>query len=483
MLKIHTKRIYYKFHLTVAFLMLLNLCLSAQITLPKVLGHNMVLQRNKPLLIWGWASTGEQVTVKFGGQAKEAVTDASGHWQVTLDPLVASEQPRDMTISGSDTITLKNILVGEVWLCSGQSNMEYTMSKDHKWAALAKRKPTVDELEAAKNPNIRLFLVKRKFMNPDAGHRGWDMAQDSALRSFSAVGYFFARELYKELHVPIGMISAAISGSRIEPWIPSEAFSLLHPFEGKDTLKRMEGSGRFYAEMIQPVSPYTLSGFLWYQGETNCFLAETIQYTYKMRLLMDSWRKAWMNPTLPFYYVQIAPFRYSGSTGTEETLPKFREAQALMLKLPNTGMAVITDLVDSLGDIHPPYKAEVGRRLSLWALARNYGKKVVCSGPMYKQMKIVGSTIEIAFDYCGSGLVRLDGNPLSWFTIAGADGKQVPAEAKIKGDKVVVSSPLVLAPVEVRFAWSEAAQPNLFNKEGLPAVSFRTNNPLLPLNR
>jgi sialate O-acetylesterase len=192
-----------------------------------------------------------------------------------------------------------------------------------------------------------------------------------------------------------------------------------------------------------------------------------------------------VDTSLPFYYVQIAPFYYSHSKQkiptTEETLPKFWEAQALALKISNTGMAVITDLVDSLDGIHPPYKSEVARRLSLWALAKVYGKDLVCSGPIYKQMKIVDGKIDIEFDYCGSGLISRDGKPLDWFSIAGADGKFVTANAAIKGNIVEVSSPSVSSPVEVRFAWNEVAQPNLFNKEGLPAMPFRTNNPLLNL--
>jgi sialate O-acetylesterase len=357
------------------------------------------------------------------------------------------------------------------------------MRKNSKTSSAKGQKLAEDELEIAKNPNIRIFLVNRKSMRPDPEHKGWNIARDSALRPFSAVGYFFAKELYKELHVPIGMISSAVSGSRIEPWISSEAFDSSPYFNKNDTLKISGDPGKFYPDMIQPLSPFGLRGFLWYQGETNCFLSETIQYAYKMQLLIESWRKAWLDQLLSFYYVQIAPFYYSRSKQkialTEETLPKFREAQALALKLPYTGMAVITDLVDSLDGIHPPYKSEVGRRLSLLALAKDYGKKIVYSGPMYKQMKVVGNKIEIEFDYCGIGLISRDGKSLDWFSIAGADGKFVPADAVIEGNKVVISSPVVPFPVEARFAWNEIAQPNLFNKEGLPAVPFRTNNPLL----
>jgi sialate O-acetylesterase len=460
--------------------------LKSQVTLPKIIGHNMVLQRNKPVSIWGWASSGESVTVKFGNQLKKTITDTSKQWMIKLDPLQASDKPAEMIISGNNTIVLKNILVGEVWLCSGQSNMEYSMRKNSKSAIQQLRlKPTEDELSIAGNPNIRIFLVNRKTMSPDSIHKGWSIAQDSALRAFSAVGYFYAKELFKELHVPIGVISSAVSGSRIEPWISKAVFETSDYFRKDDTLKVSSEAGKFYTTMIQPLVPFTLKGFLWYQGETNCFLRETIQYAYKMQLLINSWRSAWLDKALPFYFVQIAPFYYSSSKQkipiTKETLPKFREAQALALKIPNTGMVVITDLVDSLNGIHPLYKAEVGRRLALWSLAKDYGKDVVYSGPMYKQMRINGNTIEIEFDNCGSGLISNDGKPLSWFEIAGSDGKFAEAAAVKKGNEIIVSAPTVLSPVEVRFAWDEAAQPNLFNKEGLPAVPFRTNNPLLSL--
>jgi sialate O-acetylesterase len=240
--------------------------------------------------------------------------------------------------------------------------------------------------------------------------------------------------------------------------------------------------GKFYPKMIQPLSPFAMKGFLWYQGETNCFQNESIGYTYKMQALINGWRNLWGDKMLPFYYVQIAPFYYSKSKGKypldEETLPKFWEAQTLAMKIPHTGMAVITDLSKSPDDLHPEGKWEVGRRLAQWPLAIDYNLKVVPSGPMFTKMRIQKSSIELQFDYKGSGLVSKDGKPLTWFTIAGKDGKFVPAEAKIEGDKIIVSSPSVAKPVNVRFAWSEAAQPNFFNKEGLPAVPFRTDNPL-----
>ncbi|HEU5364480.1 MAG TPA: sialate O-acetylesterase [Hanamia sp.] len=455
---------------------------NAGVTLPKIIRSDMVLQRGQKVPIWGEASAGEKITVTFHNQTKNAVADKSGKWMVNLDKMNASALPSEMIIKGNNTITLKNILVGEVWLCSGQSNMEYTMRKNSKVVKTDSSKNSpIDELERANNPDIRIFLVTQKnLLYQDSSHSGWSIAKDSALRSFSAAGYFFAKELYAKLHVPIGMISAAIPGSAIEPWLSGA----IPKQQQKDKPIKLDESqpGKFYPKMIQPLAPFAIKGFLWYQGETNCFQNESIEYTYKMQALINGWRKLWKDNKLPFYYVQIAPFYYSKSAGkyplTVETEPKFWEAQTLAMNIPYTGMVVINDLSNSPDDLHPRGKWEVGRRLAQWALAKDYGLKVVPSGPIYKRMKITNGKIELEFNYLGKGLESKDGKPLTWFTIAGANGKFVPAKAVIEGNKVIVSSPLVPDPKNVRFAWSEAAQPNFFNKDGLPAVPFRTDNPL-----
>jgi len=455
---------------------------KAEVTLPKIIRSDMVLQRGQKVPIWGNASAGEKITVSFHHQTKNAVADDSGKWMVNLDKMDASASPSEMIIKGNNTITLKNILVGEVWLCSGQSNMEYTMRKNSKVEKTdSSKKFPIDELERANNPDIRIFLVTQKnLLYQDSSYSGWSIAKDSALRSFSAAGYFFAKELYAKLHVPIGMISAAIPGSAIEPWLSGA----IPKQQQKDQPIKLDESepGKFYPKMIQPLAPFAIKGFLWYQGETNCFRNESIEYTYKMQALINGWRKLWKDDKLPFYYVQIAPFYYSKSAGkyplTVETEPKFWEAQTLAMNIPYTGMVVINDLSKSPDDLHPRGKWEVGRRLAQWALAKDYGFNVVPSGPMYKQMRIKNGRIELEFNYVGKGLESKDGKPLTWFTIAGADGKFVPAKAEIQGNKVIISSPLVPDPKNVRFAWSEAAQPNFFNKDGLPAVPFRTHNPL-----
>jgi len=348
-------------------------------------------------------------------------------------------------------------LVGEVWLCSGQSNMEYSMRKNSKFEKAAHGAGPENELEKADNSNIRIFLVRTNYSKPDNRHQTWDTAVGKPLRDFSAPGYFFAKELYSKLHVPIGVISNAVPGSAIEPFLPD--------------------TGKFYVTMVKPLAPFALKGFCWYQGETNCFMEDTVQYPAKMKRLIESWRGLWGGGELPFYFVQIAPFVYSKTKSSVYLEPAFWGAQEKALTLPHTGMVITSDLVDSLQDLHPAYKWEIGRRLALWALAKDYGQTGVYSGPVYTDMVIKGRKIELRFGEVGSGLVSHDGRALDWFEVAGADGQFVKGVAKIEGDdKVVVSAKGVEVPVAVRFGWNEAAQPNLFNKEGLPAMPFRTNN-------
>jgi len=457
----------------------------ATIVLPKILGNNMVLQRNKPVPIWGTATAGEMVTVTFSGQVKKTVAGADGNWKVILDPMPASAKGNDMEITGTNSTKLSNILVGEVWLCSGQSNMQYEMRKNSKVNKpdTSTANSPVDELERAHNPQIRIFLATQKnLQKPDSTHSGWDIAEGTALRDFSAAGYFFGKNLNHDLNVPVGIISSAVSGSRIEPWAPLEAFESVNYFKA-NSIKIDGDPGKFYGKMIEPLAPFAIRGFLWYQGESNCFLGEAITYTYKMEALINSWRKLWHNDAMPFYYVQIAPYYYSKAKGimpyTQEREPEFREAQTEALKIPHTGMIITTDLNDNLNNIHPPFKWVVGQRLELVALAKTYGKhNEDFSGPMYKKMKIKGNKIILSFDYADGGLVSHNGKPLDNFSIAGADGKFFSANATIKGDKLIVSSPDVASPTKVRFAWNEAAQPNFYNQGGLPAIPFRTDNPL-----
>jgi sialate O-acetylesterase len=455
-------------------------CLSAfsskaNVVLPKILGNGMVLQRNQPVPVWGTANVGEKVTVKFGRQIKSAVTDAAGNWKVLLDPMPASAKGQELSITGNNKIILTNILVGEVWLCSGQSNMQYEMRKNGKVNRpdSSTANSPIDEVERAHNPAIRVFMTDRKKqVKPDSTHSGWSVAQDSALRSFSAVGYFFAKKINAELKVPVGMICSAVSGVRIETWIDTAAYETEPYFK---TVKVNADHGKFYYPMIKTIAPFAIKGFLWYQGESN--VGETISYTYKMKVLIDSWRKQWQNSKLPFYYVQLAPFLNSQDKKfTTESLPEFREAQAQVMKIPNTFMIVTTDLNDNIKNIHPPFKWEVGRRLALVALGRTYGFKNEYSGPVYKSMAVNRDQIILSFDHVGKGLISHDGKPLNWFTIAGADKKFVPANVMIKDNQLILSAPEVKKPVAARFAWDETAQPNFYNKDGLPAMPFRTDS-------
>jgi sialate O-acetylesterase len=315
--------------------------LFAEVTLPKIIGNNMVLQRNKPVTIWGYAAKGEKITVQFGKQVQNAVTDTSGHWKVLLDPIEASDKPSQMTITGDNTIILENILVGEVWLCSGQSNMEYPMKKFPNYKNPVKGPDLADEeLKNAHNPNIRIFLVEKKLSTPDVTTKGWNEASDSALMRFSAIGYFFGKELYKELNVPIGIVSSSWGGSRIEPWTPAEAYVTSPVFKEEATAQpvTIDGSvvGKNYIRMILPLAPFAIRGFLWYQGESNCMINETFRYTEKMQLLIESWRKVWGQNDLPFYYVEIAPYYYTHRKDklphTNETLAEFWEAQTKALE-------------------------------------------------------------------------------------------------------------------------------------------------------
>ncbi|MEO7309964.1 MAG: sialate O-acetylesterase [Chitinophagaceae bacterium] len=461
---------------------------AAQLSLPKVIGNNMVLQRNQKIPVWGTSKSGASVSVHFNGQQKNTTADGLGNWKLALDAMQALSVPSTMQISSDgQSITLNNILVGEVWLCSGQSNMEYTMRKNSKVTVPAGVTDwPVNELDIAHNPAIRIFLAERKKLNPDPTHSGWSIAEDSALRSFSAVGYFFAKKMYEELKVPIGVISSSIPGSRIEPWMPKEAFTALPFFQNQeDSTHKIDGDpGKFYESLIAPLAPFAIKGFLWYQGESNCFLGERIQYAYKMKALINQWRKVWGDNEMPFYYVQIAPFAYSKQKGqvayTEESLPEFWEAQALALRIPNTGMVGTTDLNFDLDNLHPHFKWDIGKRLAICALSKTYGKKnMVAMGPMYTEMKLDGNKASLGFQYTASGLKSSDGKPLSGFEIAGADGKFVPAIAGISKDCVVVAAAGIEHPVAVRFNWNEATHPNLYNSQGLPALPFRTNNPLV----
>jgi len=490
--------------------------LPADVRLPALIGPNMVLQRDVQLPVWGWADAGEKVVVKIASQKKSTQTGPDGKWKLTLSPMKAGG-PHHMVISGKNTIRINNILVGEIWICSGQSNMAL---------ALNSAETGKEEAKKANYPNIRFFTVPRNYARqPLSDIRSrWLVCSPKYAPRFSAVGYFFARELHNELKIPIGMIQAAVGSSRIDAWMPPEAFKPFPQLKGvlkeisdanathkKNVLAALEAiekwlplarkalngeepipskplwpthplaglkrpTGLYYG-MLHPLAPFAIRGAIWYQGESN--RVDGMLYFVKMKALIQHWRSLWNRGVFPFYYVQIAPYRYfkhRSEITNPYFLPKLWEAQTEALSVPNTGMAVTTDIT-TLGNIHPPNKRDVGKRLALWALARDYGRGgLVFSGPLYRSMKTEGDKIILRFDHVGSGLKSRDGKGLTWFEIAGGDKKYVKALAKIVGDTIVVTSEKIRAPVGVRFGWHEEAQPNLCNREGLPASPFRTDN-------
>ncbi len=419
----------------------------ADVKLPNVLGSHMVLQRDMPVPVWGWADAGEEVTVEFAGQKETATADDKGRWKVVLKAMKANDQPQDLTVTGKGSkVKLEDVLVGEVWVGSGQSNMEWSVqgSKNSKQA-----------IENADQPKIRLFNIPHTESNsPSKDVKAkWQVCTPKTIPQFSGVLYFFALDLQKELNVPVGLVHSSWGGSAIEPWIVKE-----------------KSSGKRYNAMIAPLQPFAIRGVLWYQGEAN--VGQGMKYFDHQKDLIEGWRKTW-GSDFPFYYVQIAPW----SNYPKDKLPELWEAQVASLKLPKTGMIVVTDIVDKISDIHPANKQVVGHRLALLALAQTYGKKdIVYSGPLYKSMKVEGNKVRLTFAHTGTGLKTRDEKAPSEFEIASEDGKFVPARAEIDGKTVVVWAEGVDQPTQVRFGWSNIANPNLVNSAGLPASPFRTKD-------
>jgi sialate O-acetylesterase len=477
---------------TVIFLVLLfyTSFAAAQLKVPAIFSDNMVLQRDKALTIWGTATPGTNVTVSFSSQQKTVQSTITGKWQVVLSPLQVAAAPQDLVIKSDSTIIFHNVLVGDVWLCSGQSNMEYPM--DRKWKRYAMPAKGTDvateELQKKDKPDAIRFLYVERTLDkaPALPTNGWKNGNDTTTRFVSAIGYFFAKEIYEETKIPIGIISSSWGGTRIEQWTPDWSYQSSPVF--KDSVKglvyKIDGMhpGQMYKGMIDPLIPFAIKGVLWYQGESNCMIEDQATYPEKFRIFVQSWREQFKDDKLPFYTVQIAPHLYTSRRDPKkhipELLPAFWEAQTKCLSVPFTEMVVTTDLVDNLSDIHPSYKWTIAHRLALTALAKSYGKtSLVYSGPLYKSMKRRKNEIELSFIHTGSGLAISDTTkPLTWFSIAGEDGKFVPATAVIEGDKVIVSAAEVTKPRQVRFAWHETAQPNFINKEGLPAAPFQTGD-------
>ena len=485
------------------------------IFLPDVISDGMVLQQKQKVPIWGKADPGEAITVRFAGQSKKTIASADGNWIVKLDPVVANATPASMIIAGNNTIELKNILVGEVWLVAGQSNMQRRLSETADGEAAS---------AAADHPLIRLFNVSRQvaFKHGPPPLARWLECSPQTVKEFSAAGYYFGVELQKELRVPIGLINSSYGGSQAEAWTPTEyllASNDLRPTVERtkiwdqerprvrveydealkkwraeadqaraagarpspspavpDALREYRIASSIYNGMIAPLIPFHIRGAIWYQGESNEARAQ--QYGLLLPTMIRAWRERWGEGNFPFGIVQLPNYRDPKPEPSDEAWSHLREAQRLTaLNTPNTGLIVTIDIGEAR-DIHPKNKLGVGKRMARWALADVYGRKLTKSGPMFREARVAGPKMIVKFDEVGVGLRIRDGDKLEEFTIAGDDGVWHWANAKIAGkDRVEVWSESVAKPVAVRYAFNNNPKhPNLTNETGLPAAPFRTDN-------
>ena len=439
-----------------------NMCF-ADVKPNSLFSDNTVLQRDMQVPVWGTADNGERVTVSIAGQSASTVA-RNGKWMVRLQPMQAGG-PYTMVITGKSTIEIKNVLVGEVWVCSGQSNMEWPVC----WSEGGE-----EVMKTFTDPQMHIMETPRIHSETplaDAGVK-WKEISTESLRWYSGIGFFFGRYLRNALNVPVGLIDASLGGTRIEAWTRIEA--LPEDFQKADPYwKPHNQAGVLYNAHIAPVIPFAIRGVIWYQGESN---AE--RYTYQYRELfpgmIKNWREDWGQGDFPFLFVQIAPFGDLVDQPGESPWAEIREAQLLTSEsVKNTAMTVITD-AGHPKQVHPAQKDIVAQRLSLAARAIVYGEKVAYQGPSYRAISIKGDRAVLEFDNIGSGLLAKDGD-LTGFAICGDDHKYVNATATIQRNKVVVHSPNIAKPIAVRYGWAECPIVNLYNKEGFPASPFRTD--------
>jgi sialate O-acetylesterase len=499
--------------LALAFLTLGALASAAELRLPAVFSDHMVLQRDKAVAVWGWADAAEEVTIEFAGQKKAAKADASGQWSLRLDPLTASAESRRLTATGKDgrKAEVSDVLVGDVWLGSGQSNMAMTVNR---------AKDFEQEKTASTFPLIRHFKEESAgAATAQTQSKGkWLACTPDNVGAFSATLYFFGREIHREVGVPVGLINTSVGGTPIESWIAPEvqetkpelsaalkaqsaALPKIDPEKAKadyavelkkfkaakakavaegtkaprpprnaaEVSERKGSYGQLFNGKVAPLVPYTLKGMLWYQGEANSSDTRAPLYVHQLSALITDWRARW-GEELPFAWVQLPNFSRPG-----EGWPLMRESMLKTLSLPKTGMAVTIDIGEAK-DIHPKNKQEVGRRLSLWALGNVYGRKVAAaSGPLPAGHEIKGAEVVVTLTHA-EGLKTRDGAPVKGFQLAGTDKQWKPAAARIDGAKLVVTSAEVAAPVALRYAWLDFPETNLVNSADLPASPFRTDD-------
>jgi sialate O-acetylesterase len=492
--------------------------LQADIKPNALISDGMVLQQKELVKIWGTGAPNEKVTVTFRDQTVSTVCGADGNWLLQLQSKTAGG-PFPMTLTGNNTINLPNVYVGEVWLLSGQSNMEYAL-----WHCVG----GPEAIANSTNPQLRLITIPHTATETPQSDvtASWVEANPTSTKNFSAVGYWFGSKLQKQLGVPVGLINDVWGGTAIESWLSRDVLDNL-PTKTKDTdydtvkaaydaliaqqkpikdkydqdvadaLKHnlpkpvmphlagpLRGPSMLYNGMIAPIENYTIKGVVWYQGESNAYVGRANSYSMLLPKLIELWRAKWGQGDFPFIIPQITPNRKpipNLDPNTPSGIAVIREAQFLALKEPNTALVVTTDLADADGDVHYKRKEPTGQRIELAAMALAYGFTGEYSGPLYQDVKFEGGKATISFTHLGGGLVSKDG-PLTGFAIAGADKKFVAAEAVIDGDKVVVSSPSVADPASVRYGWADNPVPtlNLWNKAELPASPFRTDNWDLP---
>jgi len=486
----------------------------ADVSLPSVFGSHMVLQRDMADKVWGKADPGEAVTVKLAGQEKAATADDAGKWSVNLDPMPAGG-PHVMTVAGKNTLTYEDVLVGEVWLCSGQSNMQ--------WGLGSANDADLESL-AAKDAGVRFLSVPNKgTQEPQNDFKGrWEVCTPESARQFSAVGYFFGRQIRQTLGVPVGLIDDSWGGSSCEAWVRRDLLAADPKYkdlmarweeaekdlpakveayrrklddhkaavesakaEGKPAPQppqnpeaRMTGNarpGNIYNGALKPTIGYGLRGAIWYQGESNA--GRAYQYRDLFPLMIQSWRDEWGVGDFSFYWAQLADYQAEKPEPGGSQWAELREAQTMtMNRLPKTGQAVIIDLGEAQ-DIHPRNKQGVAMRLARWALAHDYGLPINCRSPEYQSMEVKGDAVVLSFSNVGSGLKAFDVAEPRGFAVAGADRKFHWAKAKVVGKgKIEVTAEGVSDPVAVRYAWADNPVCNLYSREGLPLTPFRTDD-------
>lgn len=527
---LHTKRLGFQLLFVVCFLLSAGwggLEVRGEVRLATIFSDHMVLQRDRPLRIWGWGQAGQRVEVQLGAERAQGIVAPDGTWSCTLGPQPMSREALELIVHGGNELRVQDILLGDVWLCSGQSNME--------WGLGGCDAP--EDIRTSNYPMIRHFGVEMHFAHsPQPDVRGrWSVAKPETTPGFTAVGYYFARRVHEVTGVPIGLVRSSVGGTNIECWMSQETLMqtpALEPYAKimreslaeyqKDlasSIPRIEewtvrakvqqragepismppaipefpfGEKMFrprcitlHNGMIHPLKGFAMRGVLWYQGENNAGNpTDGLQYIEKKRAMVADWRTWFSDPELPFYFVQLAAWQAATTDPNQaDGWAYFRDAQRRCLEIPHTGMAVAIDIGDAM-DIHPKNKFDVGERLARWALKHQYGQELECSGPLFRSMEKDGARIVVAFDHVGQGLMvgrkngraiveEVSGGKLDRFAISGEDGKWYWADAKIQGNNVICTHPSVLQPVAVRYAMSMNPDgANLYNRDGLPASPF-----------